>query len=466
MSWKPQSVLWAIGLNLLMAGWAWALPLTEYNKLRDVVVEGTPKGLHIQIQFREPPINYTAPEFFQKSVQIDLPFAYLTPAKQYFPTGDDEIRQVYVSQYNKELLRIRFILGDKRANLAGRFQLKRIGNTLDILVRPAGAAENPDHPVPDSKAPIEDPLNAYLASSGPAFQAETTHQSKPESKLESKQTGSSSVHAEHQADPFLGLLKEVDKTPESPDAQQIDKKESLSDVVGSAFRKEEKPETQTSMANGFGRHADLLEEENRDGGPDLLSASFKMFYTLALVLGILFLVFHLFKKYVWKNGVFGSESKPIKVLSTGFLGPKKSIALVEVAGEILVLGIANDNISLLANVEDPEQIDLIKGRGSAKSKDNRHAPAQRATRNSKVQSAAASGTETGDEVITGTLEPPPVEKPRPKVDAYESVLRKNKTTNPFPEFVKKFAEESGDESRALDGFEDRLRKTLGRNPEA
>jgi hypothetical protein len=45
-------------------------------------------------------------------------------------------------------------------------------------------------------------------------------------------------------------------------------------------------------------------------------------------------------------------------------------------------------------------------------------------------------------------------------------LKKNKTTNPFPEFVKKFAEESGENVESLDGLEERLRKTLGRNPEA
>lgn len=458
MSCKPQSILWAIGLNLLVAGWAWALPLTEYNKLKDVVVEDTPQGLHIQIQFREPPINYETPVFFKNSVQVDLPFAYLAPAKQYYPTGNEEVRQVYASQFNKELLRIRFILGDPHGNLAGRFQLKRNGNNLDVLVRPAGAVGDKDRLTPEPKEKFEDPLDEFLASTDSSSKAQTQSKTKP--------VTATSGGAEKTPDPFMDLLASAQKNPEATVLQKekSGNKDSLSDVVGTAFRKNAREKTEPSGETGNKPNSGRMTQDKKSGGPDILSASFKMFYTLVLVLGIMFLVFHLFKKYVWKNSVFGSESKPIKVLSTGFLGPKKSIALVEVAGEILVLGIANDNISLLANVEDPEQIDLIRGTKSPKTNGRKEALHAPRSGKSRMPSASAGEVEN-DSVATATMEPPP-EKPKQKVDAYESVMKKNKTTNPFPEFVKKFAEESGEDAGALDGLEERLRKTLGRNPGA
>jgi len=60
-----------------------------------------------------------------------------------------------------------------------------------------------------------------------------------------------------------------------------------------------------------------------------------------------------------KNTAFGG-GKLVQVLSTNFLAPKKNIALVEVAGEILVLGVSDQNISLLTSIREPERIEEIK----------------------------------------------------------------------------------------------------------
>ena len=84
---------------------------------------------------------------------------------------------------------------------------------------------------------------------------------------------------------------------------------------------------------------------------------------LAVVLGVMFLLFFGFKKYVLKNTMFGGGEKLVNVLGSGFLGPKKNIVLVEVAGEVLVLGMSQDNISLLTNITDPEKIEEIKSKG-------------------------------------------------------------------------------------------------------
>ena len=84
-----------------------------------------------------------------------------------------------------------------------------------------------------------------------------------------------------------------------------------------------------------------------------------MVTTLSLVLGLIFLLFFGFKKYVLKNTAFGG-GKLVQVLSTNFLAPKKNIALVEVAGEILVLGVSDQNISLLTSICEPDRIEEIK----------------------------------------------------------------------------------------------------------
>ena len=105
---------------------------------------------------------------------------------------------------------------------------------------------------------------------------------------------------------------------------------------------------------------------NKNRGLDLnkpldpVAISVRTFAMFALVLGLMFLIFYVFKKYVLKNTIFGGNEKFVRVLGSGFLGPKKSIVMVEVAGEVLVLGISNDNISLLMQIQDQEKIEEIK----------------------------------------------------------------------------------------------------------
>ena len=70
--------------------------------------------------------------------------------------------------------------------------------------------------------------------------------------------------------------------------------------------------------------------ESEGGGVlDPLPAAVRMLTMLSLVLGIMFVLFYVFKKFVLKNTLFGGNEKLVRVLGTGFLGPKKNIALVE-----------------------------------------------------------------------------------------------------------------------------------------
>lgn len=87
--------------------------------------------------------------------------------------------------------------------------------------------------------------------------------------------------------------------------------------------------------------------------PDILSTAFKMLASLALVLGGMFVLFHFMKKVLNRN-VSGSKDKLIRVLANTYIGVKKNISLVEVPGAILVIGITNENISLLGKIEDEE----------------------------------------------------------------------------------------------------------------
>jgi len=84
--------------------------------------------------------------------------------------------------------------------------------------------------------------------------------------------------------------------------------------------------------------------------PELATTGLKMFTTLGIVLAGLIAVSYLMKRILRKNIVF-SGSRLIRVLESNYLGTKKRISVIDVGGKILVVGITNDNITLLTSIE-------------------------------------------------------------------------------------------------------------------
>ena len=93
--------------------------------------------------------------------------------------------------------------------------------------------------------------------------------------------------------------------------------------------------------------------------PDVFSTALQMLTALGIVLGGLLVVFYLVKRFL-KRDVGGSKEQFIRVIANHYIGIKKNIALVEVPGAILVVGVSNDNISLLTKIDDQSVLDGIR----------------------------------------------------------------------------------------------------------
>ena len=94
--------------------------------------------------------------------------------------------------------------------------------------------------------------------------------------------------------------------------------------------------------------------------PDMLTTTLKMLAALALVLAGLGVFFYFSKRVLQKN-LGASGGKMIRVLASQYIGLKKNIALVEIPGAILVVGIAGDTIRLLTKIDDPSILETIQG---------------------------------------------------------------------------------------------------------
>lgn len=87
----------------------------------------------------------------------------------------------------------------------------------------------------------------------------------------------------------------------------------------------------------------------------------KAVITLVFVLGLLGLSLYALKYYMNRAGKQGTRlASPVRVLNTFFLGQKKNLAIVEVAGEVLVLGITPSAVTFLTRLEKGEAVEELK----------------------------------------------------------------------------------------------------------
>ena len=93
--------------------------------------------------------------------------------------------------------------------------------------------------------------------------------------------------------------------------------------------------------------------------PDGLSLLMRMLGSLALVSCLIIGVVFLLRRYVFGRNGTGNAGGEIKVLSTTFLGPKKSIYLVRVLNRILVLGVSESQMQTLSEFTSDEAEDLL-----------------------------------------------------------------------------------------------------------
>ena len=100
---------------------------------------------------------------------------------------------------------------------------------------------------------------------------------------------------------------------------------------------------------------------------DFSTALVKMVAGLALVLGILVGLYWLSRRFL--PGSVAGGNVGMRLLGRLGLGSRKYVALVEVAGKVLILGVSNDRINLLSEVEDQSKVSALtqpKGLGFAK----------------------------------------------------------------------------------------------------
>lgn len=91
----------------------------------------------------------------------------------------------------------------------------------------------------------------------------------------------------------------------------------------------------------------------------------KSILTLLFVLGLMGAALYALRLYMRKSGATSAKAQKaaVRVITTAFMGPKRNIAVVEVAGEVLVLGLTPQSITFLTKVEDAAAKEELKKLG-------------------------------------------------------------------------------------------------------
>lgn len=91
-----------------------------------------------------------------------------------------------------------------------------------------------------------------------------------------------------------------------------------------------------------------------------LASLLQMTAALALVVGLILLIWHFSGKLTAGRVGGRFSSRYIRVVETRYFGPKKAVMLIEVGGEYLLVALTDHNITLLKQIEMFEEGEIIE----------------------------------------------------------------------------------------------------------
>ena len=100
--------------------------------------------------------------------------------------------------------------------------------------------------------------------------------------------------------------------------------------------------------------------------PDLWWAGLKTLAMLSIVVSVLIFLLFIDKRFVYQRHDIG-QGRLIKMISSYHISPKQRIALIDVAGEKLIIGITPDKITRLATINNPDVLGHIDEGGTVES---------------------------------------------------------------------------------------------------
>ena len=126
-------------------------------------------------------------------------------------------------------------------------------------------------------------------------------------------------------------------------------------------------------------------------GFGFLSSLVQMIAALAVVVGLILVLSWLGGRWLNASGGPAAAQRYIRVVETRYLAPKKSLFLVEVAGEYLLLASSGDQLNFVKQIDMVEEIEVIGGIGEQQTFASAFRERLRTLRRSKSTATGESG---------------------------------------------------------------------------
>jgi len=93
---------------------------------------------------------------------------------------------------------------------------------------------------------------------------------------------------------------------------------------------------------------------------DLFWSFIKMISALAVILGLLIGAMYYFRRFMKRTGAGPDDGELIRVVATRYLGPKSSILVMDIVGQVVAVGVSDNRMTLLATITEPGAIERLK----------------------------------------------------------------------------------------------------------
>ena len=126
--------------------------------------------------------------------------------------------------------------------------------------------------------------------------------------------------------------------------------------VKEAYAAGDNAKTTADVQNTFIQEHFSAAEQSADGTGNMIRTIGRMILSLLLIIGLIYGSVFLMGKMQRKGGFASSQLSQMRIVERLHLSPKKTVYLVKVPGKALVLAAGNEEIRLLAEL-DEEKVD-------------------------------------------------------------------------------------------------------------
>lgn len=282
----------------------------DHNKLIGVDYKVEKTGVAVDLRFKKNIASKSVETVFDRNfVQLVLANTQIDKAK-IIPIEKHDVQKIFAYAYNPDVTRVRVIFTKNSSSFKNRVSLVNLSSKL---------------------------LRVFVKSSVVVETSDKRKESSFSEKFDERAISKENNPKEQE------IIKEViSKTPD------IDIRNP--EEVKAAMASRNRGITEDVAVNSLEPSGESSKNIGTKADP---SKSFiRMGLVLFGIIALFLLGVFLLKKYSskLKKLPFGKRERLIQVIATHYLGHKKSISLVKVTGEYMVVGVSNDGISLITKL--------------------------------------------------------------------------------------------------------------------